>query len=144
MVQLYKQEIQWTRGKEYLHRFRVRENTPLERFYASCCGSPIGFASAAFKPFPFFVVYLDLLAISSPSNFNYPVSFRLNVANVPREKRGWHTDHELSIESEHVSVKFLLKFLGRMIYGLIAGKYHPDPTEGIDVNYELLNLPESK
>ena len=39
MVQLYKQELQWVHGSELIRRFRVRNNSPLERFYVSGCGT---------------------------------------------------------------------------------------------------------
>lgn len=127
MVQMYKQDIQWMQGCEYLQRIRLRLNAPLERFYTTCCGTPIGFTSATLKIFPFFVVYRDLLVSSNEVDFN-PVGYRLNVAKIPIAQRIWRRKQDSAMESEGVSVAFIMKLLTRMMYGIMVGKNEPDPT----------------
>lgn len=139
MVQLYKKQFQWVRGKEYLRKFQLHPGSQLGRFYASCCGTPIGFASPSLQSFPFFVVYLNLITFDEGSaNFN-ELGWRLNIQHVPKDKRAWEDNKGSStIVVEGVANSFLWTLTKRLVYGLLFRCYDPDPTLNADPEVEYI------
>lgn len=155
MVQLYKREFCWDPcdenshsssdiGSKLLRRVKLHDNSHLERYYASCCGTPIGFSSAGMKSFPLFVVYRDLLSYTL--NEFKPNRWRCSVSHVPVDQRLWLKDSTIpkTEDSEKESSSFMMVLMGRVIYGMMMGNNQPDPLTDVPSEVEVLHLNETK
>jgi hypothetical protein len=120
----------------------MKEGSPLVRFSTSCCHTPIGFSSDAMESFPFFVVYTNLLSFVGGKDF-CSRGFRLNIENVPKDKRYWQDDKS-TVVSETVPLSFILRLMSRMMYGLLMGKNKPDPLVCINPSVTLFTEQSQK
>lgn len=139
LVQLYKNQFQWIRGAENLRRARLSKCSPLERYFTSCCGTPIGFSSGNMKSFPLFIIYRELLAYENGVAFD-PIQWRMNVERMSAEDRKWREEGENALESDVVPSSFFMTLLGRVCYGMFMGYHKPDPT--ISAINEVEDVPQ--
>jgi hypothetical protein len=142
MTQFYKKEFQWTSGTECIERVHLREGTQLERICSTCCHTPLGFSSTLRDSFPLITLHTPLLSYSGAARFA-PLGWRLNVSNVPKEKRNFEDDVS-TIVSEGVAVSFIMKLMGRWLYGALMGKNKPDPMMEVDKKVKLLGANKEK
>jgi hypothetical protein len=136
MTQFYKNQFQWTSGADCVERFHLRAGTQLERICSTCFHTPLGFSSAQTASFPLITLHTPLLSFSSAARFA-PLGWRLNVSHVPKEKRNFEDDPS-TIVSEGVAVSFIMKLMGRWLYGALMGKNKPDPMTEIDKKVTVL------
>ena len=142
MVQLYKNQFQWIKGSDKLRKVLLRDCSPLERVYASCCGTPIGFSSAKMKSFPLFIVYRDLLTYTNGIEL-LPNRWRMFASRVAEEQRVWKDDeNNIAVDSDSVPASFIGLAMGRVLYGLVFGQNQPDPMDAIEGTAEVLHLNE--
>lgn len=130
LVQLYKHQFHWTQGVENLRRARLSKCAPLERYYAACCGTPIGFTSGGMKSFPLFIIYRELLSYTNDQVFD-PIKWRMNVERVAEVDRKWRAEGEEAEESNSAPSSFLMTLMGRVFFGMFMGYNKPDPTSAI-------------
>jgi hypothetical protein len=136
MVQLYKNQFQFTHGVENVQRVKLRKDAPLERLYATCCGTPIGFTIA--KSVPLFVVYYDLLTFTSATEF-VPLGWRFYTSRVPAIKHTWK-GKETAEASENVALSFMFRAASRVMYGMIMGFNRPDPMDAVNEPCEVIGM----
>lgn len=134
MLQFFKDEVKWSNGSEHIQRVNLRPGTPLLRLYASCCNTPLGLTLGAMKSYPMLVFYRDNIQYSTEERFQ-PMSWRMNVWTVPKEKRTWDTTCTVS---EHLSGGFIYVTLMRFLYGIAAGRNKPDPLDAISAEVEVV------
>ena len=123
MVQLFKDEFAFTKGKSNVRRAKLNEKTFVERLYVSCCNTPLGLVPNL-DCYPMLVCYLDNFADKSLFG---PAWWRLNCRNVA--VKSWK---DSAIVDDNMSISFCLFTLGRFLYGLALRRGHPNPLEGTD------------
>ena len=139
MCQAFKDEFVFRCGAEHVVFARLKPASPLLRLYTSCCFTPFGL-TPAFGAYPMVVLYRKNFAEGAPLG---PVSHRLFMRCAPPNVPQGLADAQ-TVDADGVSGDFLLRTIGRALYGMAAGRATPDPWLSLKASREVVDFDAPK
>eukprot|EP00193_Tetraselmis_chui_P014318 CAMPEP_0177788258 /NCGR_PEP_ID=MMETSP0491_2-20121128/22002_1 /TAXON_ID=63592 /ORGANISM="Tetraselmis chuii, Strain PLY429" /LENGTH=236 /DNA_ID=CAMNT_0019309807 /DNA_START=42 /DNA_END=752 /DNA_ORIENTATION=+ len=129
MVQIFKKDMEVLRGGELIQRAQLRSDSQLLRFYASCCGTPIGL-SPNLTSYPIIICYAQIFGENA--QLLGPHTWTLFVSRQypdPKTMPSSLTLDGAAVCSDTVGPAFLGRVVVRVLYGMLVGKGRPSPIQ---------------
>lgn len=130
MVQFFRSDVRMVAGAEAIRVCKLECDTPLYRYYAGCCNTPLGL-NPPLVSVPLISVYRRLFAEADRKLFPEPTVQLF----APSAKQGSVPISGVVQRDGMFDVPFLARFIGRLFVGLALGKGKPDPFRQGGIDY---------